>query len=474
MHARLDQNQIRFYVGSVKLHCGVVMVDERSRLRRWQALTLGLMFLVYSGYYLCRSNLSVSTSLIIKELASAGRTEGSAKEALGWVVSLGTLGYALGKFLSGALADRLGGRRNVLVGMAGSIACTLLFATGGGLPVFTTAWVANRLLQSLGWVGMVKITSRWFSHASYGRVMAVLSLSFLVGDAASRWFMGLLFDAGLTWRGVFFVAAGVLSGLLLVSLVWLKESPVRLGLPEPPANPANVYGDAGVADSGPSRLSTVLGPLVRSRGFWLVCLLSFGLTLLRETFTAWTPSYFARSVGMTEGAAAGWSGIFPLLGGVSVLLVGFLSDRYGRVGRAAIIAIGLSFAGAALALLGMTRPGGPVAWPVGLVAAVGFLLIGPYSFLAGAISLDLGGKKGSATASGLIDGVGYLGGTLAGVGMARVSNLFGWHGAFRLLAGVAWASAFVALLFLLEQRRLGRVEAESEAAARTAPTPLEA
>jgi len=37
---------------------------------------------------------------------------------------------------------------------------------------------------------------------------------------------------------------------------------------------------------------------------------------------------------------------------------------------------------------------------------------------------------------------------------------------------VAWASAFVALLFLLEQRRLGRVE--SEAAARTAPTPLEA
>ena len=45
-----------------------------------------------------------------------------------------------------------------------------------------------------------------------------------------------------------------------------------------------------------------------------------------------------------------------------------------------------------------------------------FLLIGPYSYLAGAISLDFGGKRGGATACGIIDGVGYLGGVLAGEG----------------------------------------------------------
>jgi len=44
-----------------------------------------------------------------------------------------------------------------------------------------------------------------------------------------------------------------------------------------------------------------------------------------------------------------------------------------------------------------------------LVAAIGFLVIGPYSFFAGAMSLDFGGRQGSATASGLIDGIGYLG-----------------------------------------------------------------
>ena len=52
-----------------------------------------------------------------------------------------------------------------------------------------------------------------------------------------------------------------------------------------------------------------------------------------------------------------------------------------------------------------------------------FLLIGPYSYLAGAISLDFGGKRGGATACGIIDGVGYLfGGVLAGNVVARLSG----------------------------------------------------
>ena len=41
--------------------------------------------------------------------------------------------------------------------------------------------------------------------------MGVISLSFLFGDALARSFMGCLIDAGLGWRGVFWVAAGVLA-----------------------------------------------------------------------------------------------------------------------------------------------------------------------------------------------------------------------------------------------------------------------
>ena len=60
-----------------------------------------------------------------------------AKEQLGWAVSLGTVGYAIGKFAAGSLVDLLGGRRNYLIGMAGAVICTVLFALGGSIPVFT-------------------------------------------------------------------------------------------------------------------------------------------------------------------------------------------------------------------------------------------------------------------------------------------------------------------------------------------------
>jgi len=56
--------------------------------------------------------------------------------------------------------------------MAGSILFTLLLSLGGGIPLFTLAWMANRGVQSLGWAGMVKIASRWFSYSAYGKPLA--------------------------------------------------------------------------------------------------------------------------------------------------------------------------------------------------------------------------------------------------------------------------------------------------------------
>ena len=97
-------------------------------------------------------------------------------------------------------------------------------------------------------------------------------------------------------------------------------------------------------------------------------------------------------------------------------------------------------------------------------ALAGFLLLGPYSYLAGAMSLDFGGMRGSATASGIIDGVGYLAGYLAGDSMARVTVAFGWNNAFRLLACAAFLTTVVAAVLLYKQRSsrpLGTATAEA-------------
>ena len=424
-----------------------------GRFDRWRALTVVLIVTGYAGYYLCRSDLAVAMPLLIAEMGKRGIVPDDARIRLGTIASLGVLAYAIGKFPGGWLADFLGGRRNFLVGMAGSILFTILFGLAGGIPLFTFAWMGNRLTQSMGWAGMVKITSRWFSYSSYGTVMGIVSLSFLFGDAASREFMSWLIGAGLGWRGVFYAAAATLSLLLLVNLVLLKETPEQLGCSEPPANPTNLFQFEGEKHT-PESLRSLLGTFARSRVFWLVCLLSCGITVLRETFNLWTPTYFTQAVGLTVADAAHKSALFPLFGGISVLVAGFLSDRLGKGGRAAIISCGMLLAALVLFVLAFAGFGGSKVVPVVLVTLVAFVMTGPYSYLAGAISLDFGGKQGSATASGFIDGVGYLGGVLAGDSFARVSVTWGWKGGFASLAVVALLSSVAGVVYLNHQRRL--------------------
>lgn len=427
------------------------MMARQSRLLRWQVVTVLLMLFGYSGYYLCRSNFSVALPLITDELAARGFSPEIARIRLGGIASLGVAAYAVGKFPAGASSDFLGGRRNFLGGMAGSVLFTFLFALGGGLPLFMLAWIGNRFVQSLGWAGMVKVSSRWFSYHTYGTVMGIISLSFLFGDAASRMFMAWLLGNGLGWRGIFVVGAATLSFLFLVNLVLLKETPEAIGEREPQANPLAIVVDEDEPGSRADLWHSVK-PLFVDPGFWLVCVLSFAFTLVRETFNLWTPTYYIQVVGLGNADAARQSALFPLFGGLSVLLSGFLSDRLKQGGRATIIFYGLLFTGVVLFVLGRVNFGSSRTISVGLVTLVAFLMIGPYSYLAGAIALDLGGKQGSATTSGIIDGVGYLGGILAGDSVARASIAYGWRGAFTILAVVVWLSSLAAFLYLRQVR----------------------
>jgi OPA family glycerol-3-phosphate transporter-like MFS transporter len=423
-----------------------------ARFTAWHGATMALLALGYSGYYFCRSNLSVVLPDLIQYLSQRGITASEAQVQLGFIASAGTIAYAAGKFISGSMADLFGGRRNFLAGMGGSIFFTILFMMAGGFPLFTLAWVGNRLFQSTGWVGLVKVASRWFSYSTYGTVMAVLSLSFLFGDAGCRWVMSRLMAHGMGWRGVFAAAAASLAVLLVANAMLLRETPEERGLAAPEANPLNVYAAEEKKGDEPAGLGAILGPLLRSFPFWMVCLLSLGTTLLRETFNFWTPTYFAQFAGFSSSQAAARSALFPLLGGVSVLLAGVLSDKLGLNGRNIVLVGGMGSCAVCLAMLAHTPAHGNPVIPVVLVALVGFLLLGPYSYLAGAMSLDFGGKRGSATAAGIIDGVGYMGAWLSGYNVARLTVSYGWTNAFQALAGVALLTAIVALVLAVHQR----------------------
>ncbi len=388
-----------------------------AEMRRAQGVTALSLLVGYAGYYVCRSNSSVAAPLQIEEFGAQGLD----KEVLGEIASLGVLCHAFGKLVTGVACDFGGGRPMFLLGLFGSVAATLAFGFGAGAGTFLLAWAANRLVQSMGWGALVKIASNRWSYRSHGRVLALLSLSFLFGDALARYGLGTLIDAGFGWDGVFFAAASVLLSIGVVLAFTIRTSPTDLGLAEPEVHPGNLHGQRGGAEGRPASLGALLGPCLRSGAFWLVASLSLGLTLIREAFNFWTPTDLVEGGGLSAGDAARASLLYPLFGGLSVLLTTWLSDRLSAGRRGGVML-------AALVPL------------VGVLAAMGT----PRTVDGPAVPLALGGRTGSSTTAGLVDGAGYLGGTLSGWGVGRLAQGQGWNVVFLALAGIALYTVFVA------------------------------
>jgi len=426
------------------------------RLRYAQLRTIALLFGGYAACYYCRADLSVATPLLAEDLGRQGISHRAALIHIGTISSLGVLAYALGKLFLTGLGDYWGGRRNFLIGVGGATLFTLMFAASGTLPLYTAAWVGNRLTQSVGWAGLIKVSSRWFDYSSYGTIIGILSISYLVGDALARQQMGLLIAHGYGWRALFVFAAIVAALMLGANLLLLRESRVEEGHAEAEPNPLNLF--AAASTRTPASIGALLAPLLRSRAFLLVCLLSFACTIIRETFNTWTPAYLRDHLGYSMSDSAGLSAIFPAVGVLSVLIAGWLSDKLGLTGRSLLLFTGLAGTTAALVVMISVQPGAShTLFPVLAIALVALCLLGPYSYLGGAFALDFGGRQASAASSGIIDGVGYLGGVLAGDSVARLAGAFGWGGVFLTLAAVsALAAACAGLLLRLNTQAAAR------------------
>ena len=396
----------------------------------------------------------MATPLLIDELVGRGLTREEAMVGLGRLASGGVLAYALGKLCLTGIGDIWGGKRSFLMGLGGATVFTLLFGAAGILPVFTLAWLGNRLTQSVAWAGLLKVSSRWFDYTAHGAVVGLLSVSYLVGDALARGLMGWMLHAGFGWRSLFWMAGGVAGVVFVANLMLLRATRAEAGHSEPAVHPDNLYARQAVAPVG---VGGIVRPLLTSPAFLIVCGLSLGCTIVRETFNMWTPVYLRDHLGYAMSEAAAFSAVFPGVGAVSVIVAGWWSDRIGSAGRAVLLCGGLAASTAALLLLTLapvSASGSVLALAaIGLVA---FCLLGPYSYLGGALALDFGGRHAGAAASGLIDGVGYLGAVLAGVTVARLAVAFGWRGVFVALAIVCALSALgaAALLMIHFRRRM--------------------
>lgn len=162
-------------------------------LRGWRVVAV--LSLGYIGVYLCRKNLSVAVPLLQRDFAAT-------KEQVGIVASVGTFGYAIGKFVNGALVDRIGGRLGFLLALGAVAAFGAAGALAPGLGMLAVFYGLNRYAGSGGWCAMVKIIPSWFGVARTATVIAVMSLSYVIGGVAAILFARQVVAAGGGWRWV--------------------------------------------------------------------------------------------------------------------------------------------------------------------------------------------------------------------------------------------------------------------------------
>ena len=161
---------------------------------------------------------------------------------------------------------------------------------------------------------------------------------------------------------------------------------------------------------------------------------------MRYALLFWLPYYLSGTLGYAVDQAAYVSNAFEAGGIVGVIAIGMLSDRVRRFSRTTLSMT--SLVGLSLALLICAAlPKHDVLLTVAALALVGALLFGPDALLSGAAAQDVGGAAAAATATGLVNGVGSLGGMLEGITLPAVSAHFGWQAMFPLLAGLAVCAA---------------------------------
>jgi sugar phosphate permease len=416
--------------------------DQPTRRGR-ERLVLVLLVAAYASLYLCRANVEPAFKLLTVKY-------GYDTEQKGLVFGTALAAYAIGKVVLGAAGDVIGGKRILLIAMITSVVATLLLGAldwpavlgvGPALWVMAGFVVVNRFGQSGGWGGLVHIVARWFPPERSGSVMGIASTSYDVGNVLALLLCAALVEAGMGWRALFIVNPLLLAGVTVVVAVGLR------GAPDAKAD-ADADAKTEADEQEKESLRTLLSRLAKERGFWMAIALSFLLTFVRAGFMTWTPDYLydvATAAGSTSAlsGAIAKSAFFGIAGMTGSLVIGRLSDRWGPGRRSGIMTLSLVFLlGAVLALAHahVTDPLGAA----GIIGLAGLFLLGPYSLLAGAITLDVAGKRGASTTAGIVDGVGYVGASLAAAVLGSVSKRHGWSAAFDVIAAVTGTALVLA------------------------------
>ncbi|HTE52719.1 MAG TPA: MFS transporter [Kofleriaceae bacterium] len=390
---------------------------RHRRMQNW--LVLGL---TYAAMYMARYNFAFANKALSDEY-------GFSRTQIGWIITFSTLLYGLSAIFNGPIADRIGGRRAMLIGAAGAAVWNVSFGLGAYLgflgtgtlllAFLATMWSLNMYFQSYSALSLIKVNAGWFHVAERGRFSAIFGSMIQSGRAAVYALMTAAVVVALPWQWKFFLPAIIVAVFFVLTYLFVQNSPADAGLGE--FDPE----DATSGDTEPITLRYVVRRIFTNPVAITIAAAEFCTGLVRKGFEEWFPRYMAEVQHLTLDSPVFQKNamIIVVAGIAGAFAAGYLSDLVFGHRRPPV-----AFLGYVLQVISLA-----VVWRAPSVTAVvvaftvnSFAISMVHSMLSGTASMDFGGKRAAATAAGMFDGMQYLGGSVMGAGGGWLIDSFGW------------------------------------------------
>ena len=423
------------------------MTDEKTSQIRW--LLIFWLFVLSAVAFLDRVNISIAGSLLARDFHFS-------KIELGWIFSAFLAGYALFQTPGGRLADRLGARSVLALGVVWWGFFTALTAAvpahvGPTLLAFMGVRFALGAGEAVIYPASNQFVARWIPRTERGLANGLIFCGVGVGAGLTPPFITyLMLKHG--WRSSFLVCAAL---GLLVGLVWYLIA--RNSPQEHPLVSGNELAriQSGVPPSMAANQAALVPwrRVLRSREVLATTLSYFSFGYVAWIFFSWFYIYLAEVRGLNLKASALYSMLPFIAMAVCSPLGGVLSDaitrsKGARAGRSGV-AVAAMILAAIFLVLGSSAENARVAVVV-LAGGAGALYISQSSFWS--VSADIGGAS-SGSVSGFMNMGNQFGGMITASLTPWIASRLGWRAPFFVAASLCLGGA-LAWLLVDPRRRL--------------------